>query len=148
MKSLIALIAIIALIAFTGTTFGQVEIKEAPLTWQQAALTDGGELYLELCAACHGVSGKGDGPASSALAKPVSDLTVLAANNDGVFPMKQVEDSITGKSQIVAHGTIDMPVWGQRFEEMRPDWKQFRRKALARQRIYNLSLHIESLQAK
>ena len=148
MKNLITLFAIIALVAFTGTTFGDVEIKEAPLTWQQAALTDGEELFVELCAACHGVSGKGDGPAASALAKPVSNLTVLAANNDGVFPQKQVTESITGESQIIAHGTIDMPVWGQRFEELRPDWKQFRRKALARQRIYNLVLHIESLQVE
>jgi len=148
MKSLIALLAIIILITFASPAIAQVEIKEAPLTWQQAALTDGEELFHELCAACHGVSGKGDGPAASAMAKPVTNLTVLSSNNDGVFPFKQVEKSITGESQVVAHGTIDMPVWGQRFEELRPDWKQFRRKALARQRIYNLTLHIESLQAE
>ena len=148
MKRLIAIFAITALVTFASITIAQVEIKEAPLTWQQVALTDGEELFQELCAACHGVSGKGDGPAATALVKPVSNLTVLAANNGGVFPMKQVEESITGKSRVVAHGTIDMPIWGQRFEEMRPDWKQFRRKALARQRIYNLTLHIESLQAE
>ena len=148
MKILIALFAIIALVSITGTTIAQVEIKEAPLGWQQAALTDGEELFHELCAACHGVSGKGDGPAASAMAKPVSNLTVLTFNNDGIFPIEQVEKSITGKSRVVAHGTIDMPVWGQRFEELRPDWKQFRRKALARQRIFNLALHIESLQVE
>ena len=148
MKRLIAIFAITALVTFASITIAQVEIKEAPLTWQQVALTDGEELFQELCAACHGVSGKGDGPAATALVKPVSNLTVLAANNGGVFPMKQVEESITGKTRVVAHGTIDMPIWGQRFEEMRPDWKQFRRKALARQRIYNLTLHIESLQAE
>ena len=148
MKNLIALFSIIVLITFASTAIGQVEIKEAPLTWQQAAITDGEELFVELCASCHGVSGKGDGPAASALAKPVSNLTVLASNNDGVFPMKQVEDSIAGKSRAVAHGTIDMPIWGQRFEELRPDWKLYRRKALARQRVYNLTLYVESLQAK
>ena len=148
MKNLIALLAIIVLITFASPAIAQVEIKEAPLTWQQAALTDGEELFNELCAACHGVSGKGDGPAASAMAKPVTNLTVLSSSNDSVFPFKQVEKSITGKSQVVAHGTIDMPVWGQRFEELRPDWKQFRRKALARQRIYNLTLHIESLQVE
>ena len=148
MKKLVALLAIIVLITFASPAIAQVEIKEAPLTWQQAALTDGEGLFNELCAACHGVSGKGDGPAASAMAKPVTNLTVLSSSNDGAFPFKQVEKSITGKSQVVAHGTIDMPVWGQRFEELRPDWKQFRRKALARQRIYNLTLHIESLQVE
>ena len=34
---------------------------ELKTPWQQAALTDGEELFQELCAACHGVSGKGDG---------------------------------------------------------------------------------------
>ena len=148
MKYPVALFALIILITFTSPTLGQVEIKEAPLTWQQAALTDGEELFRELCAACHGVSGTGDGPAASAMAKPVSNLTTLTSNNDGMFPFEQVEASITGKSRVVAHGTIYMPVWGQRFEELRPDWKPFRRKALARQRIFNLTLHIEGLQAK
>ena len=148
MKSPVALFAIITLIIFASPAFGQVEIIEAPLSWQQAALTDGGELYQELCASCHGVDGKGDGPAAPALAKPVSNLTILASSNNGMFPIDQVEDSITGKSQTVAHGTVDMPVWGQRFEELRPDWKLNRRKALARQRIFNLTLHIESIQAK
>ena len=148
MKRLLAIFGLITLVTFAATALGQVEIIEAPLTWQQAALTDGEELYLELCAVCHGTGGSGDGPAASAMAKPVTDLTVLSANNDGVFPLKEVEKSITGKTQVTAHGTIDMPVWGQRFEELRPDWKQNRRKALARQRIYNLTLHIESLQAE
>ena len=148
MKNFIAILGAVMLITFAGSAFAEVEIKEVPLTWQQAALTDGEELYQELCAVCHGISGKGDGPAASALAKPVSDLTVLAANNDGVFPQKQVANSIAGKSRVVAHGTVDMPIWGQRFEELRPDWKQVRRSALARQRIYNMALHIESLQVK
>jgi mono/diheme cytochrome c family protein len=146
MKNVILTLGISVLIAFTGMATGE-EIREAPLSWQQAALTDGAELYMELCAACHGTGGKGDGPAASALAKPATDLTVLAANNGGVFPREQVEKSIAGESRVVAHGTIDMPVWGARFEELRPDWKQHRRQALARQRIYNLTLHIESLQA-
>ena len=148
MKCLIALFAIIVLITLASPTFGQVEIKQAPLTWQQAALTDGEELFRELCAACHGVSGTGDGPAASAMAKPVSNLTTLTSNNEGMFPFEQVEASITGNSRVVAHGTIDMPVWGQRFEELRPDWKPFRRKALARQRIFNLTLYIEGLQVQ
>jgi hypothetical protein len=148
MKNLVAILGTIIIFTFTGSAFAEVVIREMPLTWQQAALTDGEELYQELCAVCHGIGGKGDGPAVPALAKPVSDLTVLTANNNGVFPQKQVENSITGQSRIDAHGTVDMPIWGQRFEELRPDWKQVRRSALARQRIYNMTLHIENIQAK
>ena len=48
----------------------------------------GGELYGELCAVCHGKSGKGDGPAAGALKKSTPDLTVLASNNGGIFPAR------------------------------------------------------------
>ena len=87
-------------------------------------------------------------PAAVVLAQDAKSDEPAADAPMAETPMKQVEDSITGKSQVVAHGTIDMPVWGQRFEELRPDWKLNRRKALARQRIYNLALYIESIQAK
>lgn len=131
-----------------GTTFGQMEVKTAPLTWHQAALTDGGELFAELCAVCHGLGAKGDGPAASAMKNPVPDLTDLAVKNDGAFPREKVEDSIAGKSRVVSHGTLDMPVWGQAFEDVRPDMQEYRRKALSRQRIYNLTEYLASIQAE
>ena len=146
MKSVLTFCGLVFLLSFATLAFGEVEIREAPLTWKQAALTDGAELYTELCAVCHGAAGNGDGPAAAALVKPVADLTLLAANNNGVFPGKRVENSIVGKDRVIAHGTIDMPIWGSQFEELRPDWKQHRRRALARQRVYNLVLHLESLQ--
>jgi len=65
MKKLPVIFGIIVAIIFAGTTFAQVTVKEAPLTWQQAALTDGEELYVELCAVCHGNGAKGDGPATT-----------------------------------------------------------------------------------
>ena len=148
MKAFLILIGIIVAITAANTTFGQVEVKQVPLTWQQAALTDGEELYLELCAVCHGKGGMGDGPAASALKNALPDLTGLAAKNDGKFPRQEVEDSITGKSRVVSHGTIDMPIWGLAFEGVRPDWKMFRREALARQRIYNLTEYLATIQAE
>ena len=148
MKKYIIASVFFALAASTIAALAQPEVREAPLSWQQAALTDGEALYMELCAVCHGTSGKGDGPAAAAMASPVTDLTALAARNGGVFPRDEVQASITGESRVVAHGTGEMPVWGARFEEVRPDWKQHRRQALARQRIYNLTVYIETLQAK
>ena len=148
MNRLITILGIMALICFASVTAGEVKIKKAPLEWQQAATMDGGELYHNLCGSCHGLEGKGDGPAAGALNKVVPDLTMLAANNNGVYPLERVEETITGKARVVAHGSIDMPVWGQQFVNVRPDWKQFRRNAFAHQRIYNLTLHIETLQSE
>ena len=149
MKKLPVLFGMIVAMIVAGTTFAEVEVKEAPLTWQQAALTDGEDLYLELCAVCHGTSGKGDGPAATAMTKPVPDLTVLAARNVGKFPREVVEDSIAGKSRVVSHGTIDMPIWGQVFEDAaRSDWKAFRREGQAKQRIFNLTEYLATLQVE
>lgn len=148
MKVLAVSLGIIAAIIAAGTTFGQVEINQAPLTWQQASLTDGEELFVELCAVCHGTSGTGDGPAAGALKTAVPDLTRLAAKNDGKFPREKVQDAIAGESRVVSHGTAEMPIWGQAFENVRPDFKEFRRKALARQRIYNLTEYVATIQAE
>ncbi len=148
MKALPVLFGTIVVIMVASTTFGEVEVKQAPLTWQQAALSDGEQLYLELCAVCHGKSGMGDGPAASALKKAVPDLTGLAAANEGEFPRHKVEQSIAGESRVVSHGTIDMPIWGQAFKDVRPDMKQFRRDALARQRIFNLTEYLATILAE
>ena len=137
----------IIILFVSGAAFGQVVIKEKPLTWQQVALTDGADLYVELCAVCHGVSGMGNGPAAAALKKAVPDLTGLAARNNGKFPRKEVEDSIAGKSRVVAHGTVDMPIWGQAFFNVRPDIKMHRRYAIMRQRVFNLTEYLETIQA-
>jgi len=148
MKALPVLFGTMVVIMVASTTFGEVEVKQAPLTWQQAALSDGEQLYLELCAVCHGKSGMGDGPAASALKKAVPDLTGLAAANDGEFPRNKVEQSIAGESRVTSHGTLDMPIWGQAFKDVRPDMKQFRRDALARQRVFNLTEYLATIQAE
>ncbi len=72
--------------------------------------------YQSSCAACHGVDGKGDGPVSKELKTPPADLTVLAKNNNGVFPYDMVYQVIDGRnSTIASHGTREMPIWGYRF---------------------------------
>jgi mono/diheme cytochrome c family protein len=136
---------VVALFA-SGVIAGE-GIQEAPLTWKQAALSDGEELYTELCAVCHGADGKGAGPAAVALKEPVPDLTLLAKHNEGVFPAEGVQKAITGEAGIASHGTTGMPIWGRAFADSRLDFKPFRREALAKQRIFNLSSYLESIQA-
>ena len=72
--------------------------------------------YQSSCASCHGIGGKGDGPVSKELKTPPADLTLLAKNNNGVFPYDMVYQMIDGRNTSVAsHGTREMPVWGYRF---------------------------------
>lgn len=71
--------------------------------------------YDAACAACHGANGKGNGPVAGQLANPTPDLTVLARNNNGVFPFDRVYQIIDGRVEVKTHGPRDMPVWGLAF---------------------------------
>ncbi|HSN22241.1 MAG TPA: cytochrome c [Usitatibacter sp.] len=72
--------------------------------------------YEAHCAVCHGETGKGDGPYLRLLGlQSVPDLTKLSERNSGVYPFERVYETIDGRRQIRAHGTSDMPIWGQRY---------------------------------
>ena len=149
MKLLQAIVVAVVTILLSGTTFGDVVIREAQLKWEQVANLDGDVVFSNVCSVCHGVGGKGDGPAVSALKNTVPDLTVLAANNDGEYPHKQVKDAIFGQHRSVAPGTISMPNWGEHFMYLRPgptSLIEVPNRKYAWERSNTLSTYIESLQ--
>lgn len=82
---------------------------------QAGDLDIGKSEFESSCASCHGTDGKGKGPVSEQLKVPPSDLTMLAKNNNGVFPTNAVYETIDGSKTIAAHGTREMPIWGERF---------------------------------
>ena len=85
---------------------------------QAQDMTFGEFEYENSCVACHGASGNGDGPVSDFLSGAVpTDLTVMQKNNGGVFPVIAVYDTIEGSMLPSAHGSRDMPIWGNRFRE-------------------------------
>ena len=71
--------------------------------------------FQSSCASCHGTDGKGKGPVSEQLKVPPPDLTMLAKNNNGIFPTNAIYETIDGLKTIPAHGTREMPIWGYRF---------------------------------
>ncbi len=73
--------------------------------------------FREHCASCHGPAGKGDGSVATTLTKKPTDLTMLAKNNNGEFPAKKVEAFIDGGETVAAHGTREMPIWGNAFSQ-------------------------------
>jgi mono/diheme cytochrome c family protein len=104
----------------------------------------GRRLYLQYCASCHGVDGKGHGPVTRDLSKPLPDLTQIE-KKEGQFPASRIKLVIAGEvgeTEIRAHGTKDMPVWGKVFKYVRGD------KGIARLDLYALTMYIESIQQK
>ncbi len=117
------------------------QIKHVPIKPTSAA--SGKEMYKTYCAVCHGVEGKGNGPANDALKVPATDLTTLAQKNGGKYPSLKVAAVIHGENQISAHGSKDMPIWGNLFWSISGGHE-----AEVQQRIANLNKYIESLQKK
>jgi mono/diheme cytochrome c family protein len=72
----------------------------------------GPELFATFCASCHGPAARGDGPIAPILKIAVPDLTLIAARRGGKYSPKEMQRIIDGRSAIAAHGTRDMPVWG------------------------------------
>jgi mono/diheme cytochrome c family protein len=133
---LITVILLTATIAFSQTT-----ISKSPAPYTSPA--SGQEMYKAYCASCHGVDGKGNGPAASALKNPLPDLTTIKARNGGKFPSAHIIQVVRGDSNSPAHGSKDMPVWGPVFlavSEHQP--------ARVQQRAQNLTNYIGSIQAK
>lgn len=77
----------------------------------------GGLAYATYCAACHGTTGLGDGPVAEALETPPTNLTLLQQQNNGTYPTDRVFSYIDGRESVAAHGTREMPVWGNIWEE-------------------------------
>ena len=103
----------------------------------------GPELFHAHCAACHGAEGKGDGPVGAALKAKPANLTVLAKNNGGKFPVERVQKFIVGEdSSLASHGTREMPVWGPIFHQVEED------QDFGNVRIHNLIQYLESIQQK
>ena len=81
----------------------------------------GKDSFDRYCASCHGTSGKGDGRVASVLKKKPADLTQLARRHDGLYPAERVRALVGGEADaLVAHGTVDMPVWGPIFRALDP----------------------------
>lgn len=104
----------------------------------------GAPVFERRCASCHGLAGRGDGPAAAALRTPPADLTRIAARRGGVFPDAEIARTIDGRFELSAHGTREMPVWGQRFGADVPDPGVG--ESIARGHIASLIEYLKSLQ--
>jgi mono/diheme cytochrome c family protein len=99
---------------------------------------DGPGMFRAYCSVCHGLDGMGDGPAASALRKRPADLTQLGRKYGGKFPAFHVANVIAGADVVAAHGSRDMPIWGNVFRTLGS--------GTVKLRIDNLTRYIESIQ--
>jgi mono/diheme cytochrome c family protein len=130
------LVAVVALAVSSGAAGAQTRIDKGPIKPTPAANAQ--KMFDTYCAVCHGKDGTGNGPAAKALAKAPADLTRISARNNGTFPDVRVRRYIEGLDEVAAHGTRDMPMWGELFRSLNRDTAQIR--------IAALSEYLKSLQ--
>jgi len=119
--------------------------------WAQPKGQDFGKSEFEAnCASCHGLDGKGAGPLQDLLRQSPTDLTLLAKNNQGIFPLARLYDVIDGQN-VPSHGTRDMPIWGRDYRVKDAAYYMdlpYDAAALVRSRILALLEYINRIQAR
>lgn len=133
-------LTILTLTALTGL-LAMAQQKAAP-NGSKTAEFSGAEAFQTYCASCHGTDGKGAGPAAAALKKRPPDLTLISSRNNGQFPAFRITHIIDGYEVEFAHGSHEMPVWGDYFRTAKRD------EATTALREHNLTEYIRSIQQK
>jgi mono/diheme cytochrome c family protein len=118
------------------------KIKIVPV--QPTSPTSGQEMYSSYCAACHGAKATGNGPAAQALKVAPPDLTTLAEKNGGVFPADRVRTVLQFGVMTQAHGSAEMPVWGDLLRTLHSTSPNTN--MVVNQRILNLTNYIKGIQ--
>jgi len=107
------ILAALAAVAIAAGAAQAQTVKKVPV--KPTSAIDGKQMFDSYCAACHGKDGQGTGPAAKALTKAPADLTQLSAKSGGTFPDTRVRRFIEGVDEVPAHGSRDMPMWGEVF---------------------------------
>lgn len=104
-----------------------VVVQLPAFAWGAGDAAKGKAMYDQFCAACHGTSGKGDGPAAAALNPRPRDHTdakyMATLKDQDIIKVTKEGGAAVGKSPL-------MPPWGGQFTD---------------QQIQDLVAHIRSL---
>lgn len=134
------LLALLVLLAATVLFGGPLTAASDPpaIKWVNAKHIDsieGADIYAAYCQACHGPTGRGNGPAARAFTTPIPDLTTIC-ERDGRFNVVHVKMHISDR-----HQHVIMPDWNDVF------FHNYGRKGgWADVAALNLANHIEHMQ--
>jgi mono/diheme cytochrome c family protein len=85
-------------------------------------------IFKTICVSCHGKDARGGGPVAESLKTKPADLHLIARRRSGSFPQDEIAQFIDGRKAPPAHGTREMPVWGDRLATAAPDAQERERR--------------------
>ncbi len=109
-------------------------------------IAEGRSYFLQYCASCHGRAADGRGYIARALVHPPADLRHLGEGNDTSLLADRLTQSIDGRKVVIAHGERTMPVWGERFADIKGEGGP--REKAVRARINAIVAYLLSIQVK
>ena len=130
--------------AFAIAALSTPASADQPLGHDPVLAELGAPLFARYCASCHGLGGRGDGPTAATLRTRPADLTAIAKRRNGEFPTGEIAKFIDGRFALPAHGSREMPVWGERFGSDVPDAEIG--ESIARGNIASLVEYLKSIQ--
>ncbi len=107
----------------------------------------GRSLFVAYCTSCHGGDARGGGPVAATLSVPPADLTRIALRRGGHFDASAVAFHIDGRTEVPAHGTREMPVWGRRLDDRNASMPA-EEMLLAPDMIRSIVAYLESIQVE
>ncbi|MBZ5607020.1 MAG: cytochrome c [Acidobacteriia bacterium] len=135
-RIVVFLCSVVTLVGLTILFAPNIAAKKNPVS-----APSGRDIYMDRCGACHGEDGKGNGPAVGALKVAPADLTSLAKRNGGKFPAEHVKKMVSEWVDIGAHGSREMPIWGDLFLPKSPAAQE-----IANERFKQLVAYLVSIQ--
>jgi mono/diheme cytochrome c family protein len=81
-------------------------------------VAEGHRYFVRYCASCHGTDGLGDGPVAKSLATSPANLRKLGDKYGMPLPAHRIAELIDGRDTARAHGSHEMPVWGEKLYEL------------------------------
>jgi mono/diheme cytochrome c family protein len=114
--------------------------EEQPPTGAEA----GKIIFRTICVSCHGKDARGGGPVAVSLKTKPANLRLIAHRRSGTFPPEEIGQYIDGRKAPPAHGTREMPVWGNELATAAPD-EQVREQRRA-QAIEQLVAYLKTIQ--
>jgi len=113
----------------------------------EETVSAGNRTFNRFCSICHAKDAKGNGPYTSNLNVTPPNLRKLSEANNGIFPWIKMYQIIDGTVITDAHGSKEMPIWGELFDISNWDssYSEYS-KTLTRGRIFELLVYMEYIQ--
>jgi mono/diheme cytochrome c family protein len=119
----------------------------------EETISAGNRTYNRFCSVCHGKDAKGHGFYKENLKVAPADLTKLASKNNGIFPWIMMYQIIDGNDVALAHGSREMPIWGELFNisnwSNKGNWNKTNTEhsvVITRGRIFELLVYLDYIQ--